>query len=148
LNTPETDIHRVLTASRFGVLATQKGGQPHTSLMAITPLDGIRQLLFATYRSTLKYRSMASDGRVALMIDARISGIADRTPAVVLNAHGRVTEMLGADYQQASGLHLARHPELKNFLASSDCALFRFEVSAYEVVAGTEDVFWHSLQQS
>jgi hypothetical protein len=46
---PEQEIQSVLDASRFAVLATQYQGQPHTSLMAFTPMAGIRYLLVAKY---------------------------------------------------------------------------------------------------
>ena len=54
---PESEIQRVLDTRRFAILATQSDGQPHTSLMAFTPMDGIRYLIVATYRDTLKYRN-------------------------------------------------------------------------------------------
>ncbi len=51
-------IRRVLERNRLAVLATQRNRQPHTSLIAFTPLESLRFLPFATYRSTLKYKSI------------------------------------------------------------------------------------------
>ncbi len=68
---PDKEIQSVLETSRFAVLATQNEGQPHASLMAYTPMDGIQQLIVATYRATLKYRNLLKDGRVAILIDSR-----------------------------------------------------------------------------
>jgi len=38
--------------------------------------------------------------------------------------------------------HLLRHPELEAFLLSTDCALFKVRVNAYQVVRGIEDINW------
>ena len=81
--TIELDIQRALAASRFAALATQEDGQPHTSLMAFTPLDGIKQLIIATYRATLKYRSLRKDGRVAVLIDGRVLAESKDRPEIV-----------------------------------------------------------------
>ena len=42
----------LLNSVGFAVLATERAGQPHTSLVAITPVDGWHRLVFATYRDT------------------------------------------------------------------------------------------------
>jgi len=142
----ESEIRRALQACRFAVLATQDGGQPHTSLMAITPLNGISQLLFATYRATLKYRNLTKDGRVALLIDGRKRTGSGSGREIVLTAHGIATELSHDEFSSAGEAHLMRHPDLKDFLASPDCALLTVAVSAWEVVAGTEDVVWHTAK--
>ena len=64
----EGTIRRVLERNRLAVLATQRDGQPHASLMAFTPLEGLRFLAFATYRGTLKYESIQQDRRVAVLV--------------------------------------------------------------------------------
>jgi hypothetical protein len=121
LNTTD-EIKHVLDVSRFAVMATQQEGQPHASLMAFTPMNGIRNLIIATYRTTLKYSNLSKDGRVAV-----------------------ATEVTVDDHDVVKEVYLTRHPDFNDFLASSDCALLRVVVSAYEVVGSTEDVQWHRL---
>lgn len=55
----------------FGVLATEHAGQPHTSLIAITPLDHGQRLLFATYRNTRKFSNLMHNKRVSVLMDGR-----------------------------------------------------------------------------
>jgi heme iron utilization protein len=62
-------IEEVFHNSRFAVLATEGDGQPHTSLIAITPVNGFRHLVFATYRNTLKYRNLVNNSKVAVLIE-------------------------------------------------------------------------------
>ena len=68
-------ILRVLERNRLAVLATQRDGQPHASLMAFTPLGGLRFLAFATYRETLKYESIGQDPRMAILVEDRESDL-------------------------------------------------------------------------
>ena len=48
------DIVSLLNSVGFAVLATERAGQPHTSLVAITPVDGWHRLVFATQFTELK----------------------------------------------------------------------------------------------
>jgi nitroimidazol reductase NimA-like FMN-containing flavoprotein (pyridoxamine 5'-phosphate oxidase superfamily) len=142
---PSDEIQSVLDSSQFAILATQYEGQPHASLMAFTPLDGLRHLIVATYRATRKYRNLLKDGRVAMLIDS--SNVLDSAKhrSLVVTAHGVASEVPSCDRKAAEQAHLARHTGLSVFLASPDCALLRVTVTAYEVVGGTDDVLWYKV---
>lgn len=142
---PESEIQGVLDANRFAVLATQYEGQPHTSLMAFAAMNGIRYLIVATYRDTLKYRNLLKDGRVALLIENRTIPASAPQRNLVLTAHGIASELPAGDREAAKQVFLARHPDLRDFLTSPDCVLLHVAVSAYEVVGGTEDVHWYKV---
>ena len=142
---PENEIQRVLDTRRFAILATQSDGQPHTSLMAFTPMDGIRHLIVATYRDTLKYRSLLKESRVAVLIDSRVVVDSATPQGIVLTLHGTAAEVPNADRAAAEQAHLARHPDLEAFLSSPDCVLLRVTVNNYELVGGIEDVSWYKL---
>jgi nitroimidazol reductase NimA-like FMN-containing flavoprotein (pyridoxamine 5'-phosphate oxidase superfamily) len=142
---PVSEIQSVLDSNRFAVLATQHEGQPHASLMAFAPMGGVRYLIVATYRDTLKYRSLCKDGRVAILIDSRgISGSVSQRNLVV-TAHGIASEVPADYHEAAEQALLARHSDLSAFIGSPDCAMLRVDVIAYEVVAGTEDVLWYKV---
>ncbi len=142
MKTPCDEIQDVLQSRRFAVLATQQHGQPHASLMAFTPMNGIRHLILATYRATLKYRSLCEDGRVAILIDSRSAEEASGNRGPVITAHGHVAEVPPAEHEAVYQAHLNRHPDFECFFSSPDCALLRMDVKAYELVGGTEDVRW------
>jgi nitroimidazol reductase NimA-like FMN-containing flavoprotein (pyridoxamine 5'-phosphate oxidase superfamily) len=136
------EIRAILDASRFAVLATQRDGQPHTSLVAFTPMDGIHSLVFATYRSTRKFQNLLTSHRVALFIGeagARRSAAANRC---LLTAHGIALEAQGEDREALASAHAKRHPDLAEFLDSPDAALVRVEVGAYQLVSDIADVRW------
>ncbi|MEI6308648.1 MAG: pyridoxamine 5'-phosphate oxidase family protein [bacterium] len=141
-------IQRVLDGNRFAVLATQNAGQPHASLMAFTPVGGLRYLVFATYRGTLKYRNLLEDERLAVLIEDRNTDQAQAKRGIVLTAIGKAIEIPDAERAAAVSAHLARHPDLEEFIRSPDCAVLRMAVTAYQVVGGIEDVRWYQMEGS
>ena len=139
------EIGALLEARTLGVLATQSDGQPHASLMAFTPVDGIRRLVFATYRSTRKYESLRKDGRAALLIGSGIEPFEHQRAALIVTAHGRIVDIPEQARQTMLSAHIKRHPAFEDFLTSPDCALLSMEVSAYQLVTSTNEVRWCSL---
>ena len=87
---PAVTRHSILTMLHdigFGVLATEHAGQPHTSLIAITPLDHGQRLLFATYRNTRKFSNLLHNKRVSVLMDGRSRvGYVRTPPCFVLSA--------------------------------------------------------------
>jgi nitroimidazol reductase NimA-like FMN-containing flavoprotein (pyridoxamine 5'-phosphate oxidase superfamily) len=141
-------ILRVLERNRLAVLATQRNGQPHASLMAFTPLAGLRFLAFATYRETLKYESIWQDPRVAILVEDRESDPRYSGQRLVLTAIGAAIETPEEERHAHIAKHLTRHPGLQNFLCSSECEFIRVAVRAYQVVGGIDDVRWHEVGES
>jgi len=141
---PRERIANALQDVSFAVLATQGAGQPHASFMAFAMEDGLRRLLVATSRDTLKYRNIAKDGRVALLVQGRGGGT---PPPVVLTAHGSCAEVGEEERVQVAERFLERHPDLREFLNLPDCALLRMTVASWEVVAGIQDVRWVQLAE-
>lgn len=144
----ENTIRRVLERNRLAVLSTQRGGQPHASLMAFTPLEGLRFLAFATYRDTLKYASIQQDRRVAILVEDRERDARDSGERLVLTALGEAIETPEEERQAHLATHLARHPELQKFLSSPECEFIRVAVHAYQAVGGVDDVRWYEIGES
>lgn len=141
----EDTIRHVLDRNRLAVLATQHRGQPHASLMAFTPFDGLRYILLATYRDTRKYQSLLEDGRVAILVDDGDGGATPSSRRVVITAIGEAIEIPEEEFPAHLAAHLARHPDLEEFLRSPDCVLVRVAVGAYQVVGGIDDVRWYQM---
>ncbi|MDX9953215.1 MAG: pyridoxamine 5'-phosphate oxidase family protein [Anaerolineae bacterium] len=140
-------IRRVLERNRLAVLATQRNGQPHASLIAFTPLAGLRFLAFATYRDTLKYESIREDRRVAIFIEDREGGAGSSNPRLVLTAVGEALKMPEEERQAYSVLHLARHPDHERFLNSPDCEFIRVAIASYQVVSSISDARWYAVRE-
>jgi nitroimidazol reductase NimA-like FMN-containing flavoprotein (pyridoxamine 5'-phosphate oxidase superfamily) len=141
-------IVRVLERNRLAVLATQRDGQPHASLIAFTPFEGLRFLAFATYRETLKYESIGQDPRVAILVEDRESDPGYSGQLLVLTALGEAIETPEEERHALVAKHLTRHPGLQDFLCSSECEFIRVAIRAYQVVGGIDDVQWYEVGES
>ena len=135
-------IEGVLQTSRLAVLATESNGQPHTSLIAITPFESFRQLIFATYRNTLKYRNLVNNSKVALLIESRDANMRSLQKSIVLTIIGHTEEIGKAENEAAYRAHLKWHPEMESFMLSSDCALILVIAQAFQVVNGIDNIRW------
>lgn len=138
-------IEEIFKISRFAVLATEGEGQPHASLIAVTPMENFRKLIFATYRNTRKYQNLTQNGKVAVLVesvDINRSGLKD---SFVLTAFGQVEDIDNAEKDLVSKTHLERHPGLLSFMQSEDCSLVRIKVDTYQVVRGIDDVEWWTI---
>ena len=140
--TIKENVEGVLKACRLAVLATENDGQPHTSLIAITPVYGFRQLIFATYRNTRKYRNLVHNSKVALLIEGEYVNLKGVKEKVVLSIIGHTEDISISDNEAAYQAHLKRHPEMESFLLSSDCALIMVIAQSYQIVFGIDDISW------
>ena len=135
-------IEAVLKTSGFAVLATEGNGQPHTSLIAITPFENFRQIIFATYRNTLKYRNLSDNNKVAVLIEGEYLNKKGLKESVVLTIIGHTEEIIIAGNEAAYKAHLKRHPKMESFMLSPDCALIRIITQSYQIVYGIDDIKW------
>jgi len=135
-------IEAVLKTSGFAVLATEGNGQPHTSLIAITPFENFRQIIFATYRNTLKYQNLSHNNKVAVFIEGGYFNMKGLKDNFVLTIIGHTEEINRDENEPPYRAHLKRHPEMESFMLSSDCVLIRVIAQSYKVVYGIDDRKW------
>jgi hypothetical protein len=141
-STIKETIDTVLKTSDFAVLATESNGQPHTSLIAITQFDGLHQIIFATYRNTLKYRNISQNNKVAVLIEGEYFNMKGQKEIIVLTIIGHTEEISLAGNEAPYRAHLKRHPGLESFMLSPDCVLIQVRAQSYQVVYGIEDIIW------
>ena len=137
-------IEKVIQDIRFAVLVTENGGQPYASLIAVTPMDGNLILLFATYRNTRKYTNLLQNGKVAILFENKSLQEVNFQNITVLTAYGQAEEVVGHTKTDLMA-HMSRHPDMKTFFLSNDCAFFRVKVEAYQLVQGIDDVNWWNI---
>lgn len=140
LNSVKEDLKGLFASQRLAVLATQNEGQPYTSLVAFTASEDLKELSFATTRSTRKYANLTADSRVAMLIDNRSNKATDFRWAMAVTATGKAEEVEGHEREVASKLYLAKHPHLEEFISSPGCALLRIFVDRYYVVSRFQKV--------
>ena len=137
-------IENALLASRFAILATEGKGQPHMSLIAITPVGGFSKLIFSTYRNTVKYSNLIENGKVAVLIENGDCKNFSLQGNFILTAFGHAEE-IKVDHDSILQAHLDRHSEMVSFMQSEECALIQITVNAFQLVLGIEDVHWYSV---
>ncbi len=145
MNTAETDalalqLRDLFAAQHLAVLATDRRGQPYTSLVAFVVTDDVGEVLFATDRGTRKFENLTANPRVSLLIDSRTNGVADFQDAVAVTVCGEARELTGAARVSAEAAYLARHPHLAGFVSGADCALFAVRIESYSLVSRFEHV--------
>ena len=139
-------VEEALLSERLAVLATEGDGQPHASLIAITPFEGIGQLVFATYRNTRKYRNMALNSKVAVLMERGNDDRTDPQKSFVITAFGHAQEITAGVKDAALKALLAKHPNLESFTDGSDCALILVTVKEYQVVQGIDNAMCWSVE--
>jgi heme iron utilization protein len=133
-------LKELFTSQKLAVLGTHQGGQPYANLVAFATTADFKHLLFATSRITRKFANLAADPRVALLVDNRSNREADFEKALVVSATGRAEEADLRKRTQLLRVYLRKHPHLKEFVLSPDCALVKVTVDHYEVVSQFQKV--------
>jgi len=139
-------IENALLTSKFAILATEGKGQPHMSLIAITPIEGYSKLIFSTYRDTVKFSNLLENEKVAVLIENGDCKNISLQGNFILTIFGYAKEItFGND--SVLKLHLERHPDMKSFMLSENCAHIQITVNAFQLVLGIEDIYWYTLNE-
>lgn len=133
-------IRQLLASQNLAVLSTHHDGQPYASLVAFAAADELKQMVFATARTTRKFSNLQADPRVAMLIDSRTNQPCDFHQAIAVTATGRAAELSGAEKERHATLYLAKHPHLEDFLRAPTCALIKIQVQCYYLVSRFQNV--------
>ena len=128
-------IDFLFNAQLQGVLATEQHAQPYSSLMAYAHTPDLRHLIFATYRDTQKHTNLLLNSAVSFLIDDRSNDPADYQHAVAISVCGCAQAIPDDERAGFLAIYLAKHPTLRDFVTSPECALLRIAVSCYRVVS-------------
>lgn len=133
-------LRALLRTQLVAVLGTHNEGQPYTTLVGFAASRDLKSLFFATPRTTRKFANMERDNRVSMTLDNRNHAEADFYEAVGVTACGHAEEIEKAP--EASGMKrfLEKHPHLRGFVLSPNCALMRIRVHKYVVVRRFQEV--------
>jgi len=134
-------LNELFTSQKLAVLGTHQGGQPYGSLVAFAATLDLRNLIFATTRATRKFANLQADPRASMVLDNRSNRVADFRRAVAATALGRAREVRGKERMRLAKMFLAKHPHLKEFVASPTCALVKMRVEVYYAVWRFQNVF-------
>lgn len=133
-------LRRLLVSQQVAVLSTHHGGQPYGNLVGFAASHDLRSLFFATARTTRKFANIQADGRVAMTIDNRRRSEADFFEALGVTACGRAEENAKSPKSRFLKRYLTKHPYLKDFVMSPNCAFIRVRVEKYVIVRRFQEV--------
>ena len=134
-------LKELLASQRFAVLSTQSGAGPYASLIAFWTPGDLSHVVFATMRTTRKFKNLVAYPRVALLFDNRSNRDVDAEEATAVTAVGTARELTHEGSRgPASKQFLAKHSHLTSFVASPGCAFVSVVVDTYYVVTHFERV--------
>jgi nitroimidazol reductase NimA-like FMN-containing flavoprotein (pyridoxamine 5'-phosphate oxidase superfamily) len=139
-------LQDLFSSQPLAVLATHHNGQPYSSLVAFAATDDMRELIFATNRSTRKYENFTSDPRVSLLIDNRTNQVSDFHNAMAVTAVGTALEIPEEDKVSFLKIYLGKHGHLEDFVMSPGCAMVRVRVEKYHVVRQFQQVMVYTVE--
>ena len=138
--TPD-QILALIRKQPFAVLCTQGQGQPYGSVVAYAVTPDLSSAVFATPRSTHKYRLLCECDRVALVIDSRPALPEEMMEAEAITATGQAVALpSGPAFDRLAALLTERHPQLVDFVTDASSALFRVDVGQYVHVTRFQQV--------
>ena len=129
------------------VLATSGADGPHTSLMAYVCSEEGTEIYLVTSTNTLKYRNIASDPRVSLLVDTR-----DKAPhkqVQALTVTGQAHAIADAVRKGAVCLQIQRrHPHLQGLLDQPDIAFIGVRIEAFQLLSGVHEAQYVRLENA
>ena len=136
----QAHVRRLFADQSLAVLATNSDGQPYTSLIAFVGQDDLKDIYFATPRTTRKYKNLKTEPRVALLINSSVNRPSDFHQAIAVTATGAVMDIQANQRAPILKAYLARHPHLKDFIEAPTTALVRVRVNCYYLVKNFQKV--------
>lgn len=129
----ESVLDRLIVLNRtqmHAVLATDFDGQPYTSLIAYALTTDMKGVVFATPKSTRKYKYIFKNRRVSLLIDTRSNTERDYMDAESVTILGNAYTMRrGKKWSELAGILTKKHPKLSEFVDSPDTALVFIKIN-------------------
>ena len=136
----KTLVRNLFATQNLAVLATHNSGQPYASLIAFAGKDDLKEILFATPRTTRKYTNLRADPRVAVLINSSENEPSDFHRAVSITATGIAEDVQNHDRDLFLQCFLVRHPHLKDFIEAPSTAWVRVKVNCYYMVKNFQKV--------
>ncbi len=127
-------IGHLLASQQLTVLATQRDGQPYSSLMAFAHTEDLRTIVVATGQASRKFANIERDPRVSLFFDDRSNTPADFHHATALTALGVARKCARGQGAELRELYLGRHPYLEPFVTAPATSLLAITVNHYLLV--------------
>ena len=130
-------ISSLFKEQRFAVIATQGENEPYTNLVTFLADEGLKKIYFPTSKNTKKYENLSANSKISILIDNRGNRPKDIENAMTVSAVGKTCE---TSNEEIIDVFLRKHPYLRDFVNSSDCAMIEIDVEKYIVVDNFQNV--------
>lgn len=134
------EILGLVSTQRLGVIATHGAAHLHCSLVGIDVSRDLKSMLFATPRTTRKYENISTNDRVSVLVDNRSNTPEDFRNAMAVTVWGKAEEYPKNPDGRLLRAYLKKHPYLREFVFSPQCALMRIRVERYILVRRFQEV--------
>lgn len=130
------------------VLATVMDDVPHCSLMSYVPDRDCREIYMMTGKGTKKYRNLAANRTVSLLIDTREEDCgADRSRIRALTVGGVFAGIRDKTKKKLVRQKLLKkHPQLKPFAEDPDTVIFAVKVKSFQLLDGVQDSYFEKMK--
>jgi uncharacterized pyridoxamine 5'-phosphate oxidase family protein len=134
-------IGQLFDAQSLGVLATQRSGQPYSSLIAFWATEDLKKLYFATPRTTRKYKNLEAEPRVSILVNSSSNREADFHEAIAVTLVGEAVELDVDENSPIVESYLIKHPFLEDFVRSPTTAMVEIVARSFYMVQNFQNVF-------
>ena len=131
-------LAELLNSQITGVIATEQDHQPYTNLVAFSFSDDLKKIYFATPADTTKYKNLAGNPRISLLIDTRRNNREDFSGSAAVTVLGICRELSGNIKNEKLMSHSVRLPGLNEFLNNDMIAMLEIEVQKYIITSGLD----------
>ncbi|HPH56333.1 MAG TPA: pyridoxamine 5'-phosphate oxidase family protein [Smithella sp.] len=141
------DIRELIESNRICVLATVAERGPHCSLMSYAANGDVTELYLATDKNTKKYRNLAANPSVSLLIDSREENArGSRTATRALTVTGTIRHGLDESERKAVREALCRrHPDLKDFFSNPSVEVIVVKIKSFQLLDGIRDSYFEEV---
>jgi nitroimidazol reductase NimA-like FMN-containing flavoprotein (pyridoxamine 5'-phosphate oxidase superfamily) len=129
------------------VLATIVDRKPYCSLMAYVTNSACTEIYMVTHRKTQKFKNLAANPAVSLMIDTRDTS--PRSEAKALTVEGTYHKMTDPAKEQAVRLKLlSAHPHLSAFMDHADAEVIQIDIKSFLLLNGLTQASFQDLSDT
>ncbi len=126
------------------VMATIVDNRPYCSLMAYVTNTACTEIYMVTHRQTQKFKNLAENPAVSLMIDNRDTS--PRTAARAMTVEGVFQKITDSTKQiEVRRKLLSAHPHIDEFMAHPEAEVFQINIKSFLLLDGLTRSFFEAL---
>ena len=129
-----------MNSRRLAVLATCPDGFPYTCLVGFAFSEDLKEIYFATFENTRKFRNITAHPGVSMLVDSRENSQSDFGQAKALTILGRAKSARGPEKEKIKISFLRRFPRLEGFVTDPACAMVKITPEKYILVERFQEV--------